>query len=202
MEWAFYLALFLLVLLLLGLLPVGILARYDVDGPAAFLIAGPVRFRLYPRKRTNKTEQQKRTKTKDKFESHEKLKKGGKLSDFKMIAQLVFKFLSEFKRVLRINDLRFKLILAGADPYDLSINYGRTWAAVGNLMPHLERWFTIKKRDIQIECDYTSDETLVFTSINMTVTIANLLWIVSRYGFKLLKEYYRITKNIKDGATS
>ena len=202
MEWVFFLVLLGLLVCSIALLPVGIFACYNTDGPAVSLIAGPLRFRLYPRNKDGKSEEKKRKKPAEKFESHEKLKKGGKYSEFKPILQLVLKFLSKFRRMLRINDLRFKLVLAGGDPCDLSINYGRAWAAVGNLMPHLERMFKIKNRDIQVECDYMSEETLVSASINMTVSLANLLRIASKYGIKFLREYYRISKNIKDGATS
>ena len=44
--------------------------------------------------------------------------------------------------------MRLKVVLAGGDPCDLSLNYGRAWIALGNIMPHLERYFVIKKRTL------------------------------------------------------
>lgn len=60
------------------------------------------------------------------------------------MVKVALNFLGDFRRKLRVNRLELKLILAGGDPCDLAVNYGRAWTAVGNLMPQLERLFVIK----------------------------------------------------------
>ena len=189
----------LFALVLLGLLPIGIFAAYDSGGAVAALTVGFVRIPLYPR-RKSAGKQDKKPKNdpteKDDFESKKskQRKKLGTLSDFNEILRLVLYFLSDFRRKLRIKNLEFKLILAGDDPCDLSVNYGRSWAALGNLMPQLERLFVIKKRNLQINCDYTVEEPLVEVRIDMTITLSSLLWILGYHGFRGLRKYNKTLK--------
>lgn len=196
----------LVALVLLGLLPVGIYAAYDRSGAVASLIVGPFRLRLYP-KRCSSTKRHKRsaadTTVKDSSTANESRNvKSGTLSDFRSIVQLVFNFLSDFRRKLRIRNLELKIILAGDDPCDLSVNYGRAWTALGSLMPQLERLFVIKRRDLEIECDFTAEEPLVEARIDMTITVCRLLWIIIYHGIPGLRKYNKIIKRVKGGATS
>ena len=46
----------LLVLLLLAILPLGVSAIYNADGPLIRLIAGPARITLYPVKKKDKSD--------------------------------------------------------------------------------------------------------------------------------------------------
>ena len=96
--------------------------------------------------------------------------------------------------------MELKLILAGDDPCDLAVNYGKAWAALGNLMPQLERVFIIKKRDLEVECDFTADQTLVFARLDLTITLGRLLHLIVVYGIRLLRQYLSIVKTRKGGA--
>ena len=77
-------------------------------------------------------------------------KKGGKVTDFLPLVKVALDFLGDFRRKLRIKHLELQLCMAGDDPCDLALNYGKAWAAVGNLIPQLERFFVIKKRDFSV----------------------------------------------------
>jgi hypothetical protein len=90
--------------------------------------------------------------------------------------------------------------MAGGDPANLAINYGRAWAAVGNLMPQLDRLFVIKKRNIEVECDFTGSETLIIAGLDLTITLGRLLALVAVYAIRALKEFLNIKKNRKGGA--
>lgn len=193
--WLIFVACLLLVLFM----PCGVRARYSETEISAKLMIGPFPINLIPK---NKEKPKKEKKTHQTFESHAKVKPKGKLVDFLPILKLVFAFLSDFRRKLTINNLQFKLILGGSDPYLLSINYGRYWAVLGNVMPHLESWFTIKKRNLEIECDYLALDTKVDASIDLSVSVIDLLHMVLRHGFRILIKYYRISKQTKDGAVS
>jgi hypothetical protein len=94
-----------------------------------------------------------------------------------------------------------KLIMAGGDPCDLAINYGKAWAAVGNLMPHLENLFVIKKRDVEVECDFAASDTLIFVHLDITITLGRLLALAVVYGIRALKEFLNIINKRKGGAT-
>ena len=121
--------------------------------------------------------------------------------DFLPLVKVALNFLGDFQRRLRVNRLELKLILAGGDPCDLAVNYGRAWTAVGNLMPQLERLFVIKKRDVEVECDFTASETLVIARLDLTITLGRLLGLAIVYGIRALKEFLILQKKRKGGAT-
>ena len=106
-------------------------------------------------------------------------------------------FLAAFGRKIRVNHLEMKLILAGGDPCDLAVNYGKAWTALGNLLPLLERCFVIRKRDLQVECDFVSESTTIFARLDITITLRRLLGLVVVYGIRALKEYLKISQKRK-----
>ena len=114
--------------------------------------------------------------------------------------QIALDFLGDFRRKLRLNDLYLRLILAANDPCDLAVNYGRAWAAVGNLMPQLEKWFVIKKRDVEVECDFEASQTLIIARLDLTITVGRLLAAVLRFAVRALIEYLKSKKKRKGGA--
>lgn len=191
----------------LAVLPLGIRIRYDCDGAVGTLIAGPVRITLFPRpKKENKEKKPKGKKPKKQNpkptpQTAEKKKSGGSLTDFLPLVKLGLELLDRFRRKLRVDNLQLKLVLGGGDPCDLAVNYGRAWAALGNLLPNLERVLVIRKRDLNIECDFTADSTLVTFGIDITITLGRLIALAVVYGLRALKEYLSISKKRKGGAS-
>ena len=191
------------VLILLGCLPLGVSAIYNADGAIAKLIAGPIRIMLYPWEKKEKEKHAKDEKPKESPKqavAPKEEKKGGSFTDFLPLFKVATDFLRDFRRKIRIKRLEMLLCMAGGDPCDLGINYGRAWAAVGNLMPQLERLFVIKKRDIQVQCDFTGSKTTIYVRADITITLGRLLGLVFRYGWRALKEYLKITNKGKGGA--
>lgn len=214
MGWLIALA----VLVLLASLPLGVSVKYDSGGPLVRLLAGPGKLTLYPRPK-KKPKPEKKTSEKPaepekpkqeepkppqppKEEAPKPQEKGGSLLDFLPLVKTALDLLGDFRRKLRVKNLELKLILAGNDPCDLAVNYGRTNAAMGNLLPQLERLFVIKKRDIQVECDFTASETLVIARLDVTITLGRLLSLGVRYGLRALKEFLTIKKKRKGGAVT
>ena len=192
-------------LLALAILPLGIRVRYNEAGFLLRVIAGPVKITVFPRKKKPKKQ-----KAKQKNQNAEKSpestdsgdnppqppkplpepkEKGGSLTRFLPLVRLGLKFLGDFRRKLRVDNLCLRLILAGDDPCDLAVNYGRVWAAASNLMPQLERLFVIKKRDIQVECDFTAEEISVIAHVDITITLGRLLTLAVVYGIRVLFEF-------------
>ncbi|MBQ7345054.1 MAG: DUF2953 domain-containing protein [Oscillospiraceae bacterium] len=217
MGWS----IFFLIVFLLAILPLGASVKYDQDGPLVRILAGPIRFTVFPvkKKEKPKKDDQPEFKTNKKEEEKKKAaavpaeagaapskaaqgseKKGGSLLDFLPLVQVGLDFLGDFRRKLRIDVLYLKLTMAGDDPCDLAVNYGRTWAIVGDLFPLLERCFVIKKRDIQIQCDFTASETLVTARLDITITLGRIIALAVRYGVRALVEFLKISKSRKGGA--
>ncbi len=204
------------ILTALAILPLGVSAQYDSGGALVRLILGPVKLILYPRphlppkkeKKPKEKKQEEKTSEKETQEASAPVKKkeasgdpqGGDWKDFLPLFRVAMDFLGNFHRKLRVRDLEMKLILAGDDPCDLAVNYGRAWAALGNLMPKLERFLVIRKRNLEVECDFTSEKTLVFVRLELTITLGRLLGLAVVYGIRGLREYLKISKKRKGGA--
>ena len=199
------------ILALLAILPLGAAMQYHSDGFFLDVIAGPVRIPILPKKKKDpnkkekKKEKNKKSKTdkKGKGESggEKKKKKGGPITDFLPLVKTVLDLLNTFRKKLRIKRLDLKLIMAADDPCDLAINYGRANAAMGNLMPQLERCFVIKKRNVEIECDFEAAQTLIIARADVTITLGWLLGIVVFYGVRGLKQFLQIKNKTKGGAS-
>ena len=128
-------------------------------------------------------------------------KSGGPITDFLPLVQIALDMLGAFRRRLRVNMLELRLVMAADDPCDLAVNYGRAWAAVGNLMPRLERVFVIKKRNIEVECDFETSQTRVMARLDLTITLGRIIATAVVYGIKALIEFLKIKNKRKGGAS-
>ena len=194
---------FFTVVLLLAILPLGVFVSYDEDGVLVKIVAGPVKITLFPRPKKEK-KSEKKSKKKSSASPAEQLPKPPQppkqVPDFLPLVQVALDFLGSFRRKLRINRLDLKLTMAGDDPCDLAVNYGRAWAAVGNLMPQLERLFAIKKRNIEVACDFTASQTLVKFRSEATITLGRLVSLAVVYGIRVFREFWKIKTKRKGGA--
>lgn len=187
------------ILVLLALLPVGVDARYDGAGAQVTLLAGPVRMRLYPApsKKEKKQAPPKEKTDEPVQESSPKAEAkptGGSWKDFLPLVKTALAFLGDFRRKIRLDKLECDLVLGGTDPAKLAIDYGRTWAAVGNLVTAMEQVFTIGKRDVQVQCDFTCPQTRVTFRARITISVGRLLGLAVRYGLRAWKEYMTLRK--------
>ena len=194
------------ILILIAILPIGVSATYDADGPRVSLIASVVHIPVYPAKKkekkekTKKKQKTKQTTSKTAPKKAKEKKKGGSVQDFLPIVDLVLDFLSAFGRKLRVNHLNLRLILGGSDPSDLALNYGKGWAVLGNLMPLLEKAFVIQKRDLEVECDFLADKTTITARIDISITIGRVLSLVIVNGIPILREFLKVMNKRKGGA--
>ena len=191
MGWLIFLA----ILIGLGCVPLGVRLRYDEDGPLAAVLLGRLPIVLYPvpgwlKKLTSREKKPGENKPKEEKPKKEKPKKaaenpqGGSWKKFLPLVRLGLHFLGDFRRKLRVNRLVLRLTLAGDDPCDLAVNYGRAWAAVGNLLAALERAFVIQKRDVEVQCDFLGEETKVVFAMDLTITLGRILGLLVKYGIR------------------
>lgn len=206
----------------LAILPLGVSVKYDSEGPLVKLILGPVRLLVFPKpKKAKKPKKEKKPKEKNNKSAtnnkaaeqknqppktqpdpppKQKEPSGGSWTDFLPFVKMALDFLGDFRRKLRVKHLYLKLIMAGDDPCDLGVNYGRAWAAVGNLMPQLERFLVIKKRKIAVECNFYSDKTLVIARLDISITLGRIMVLLVRYGYRAIKEFFKFKNKRKGGA--
>ena len=191
MGWLIFLA----ILIGLGCLPLGVRLRYDEDGPLAAVLLGRLPIVLYPvpgwlKKLTSREKKPGENKPKEEKPKKGKPQKaaenpqGGSWKKFLPLVRLGLHFLGDFRRKLRVNRLVLRLTLAGDDPCDLAVNYGRAWAAVGNLLAAMQRAFVIQKRDVEVQCDFLGEETKVVFAMDLTITLGRVLGLLVKYGIR------------------
>lgn len=198
------------VLVLIAIIPAGASIFYDEDGFRAFVIAGPFRIPVFPVKKKEKKEKKEKPKKEVKKKTgktspakanpKEKKTKGGSLLDFLPVLDKILDFLSAFRRKLRVPHLELKLILGGGDPSDVAYNYGRGWVVLGNLMPLLDSVLYIKKRDLEVECDFLAEKTTVVARFDISITIGRLLSLVIVQGVPVLYKLLKVLNKRKGGA--
>lgn len=208
-----------LVLFLIGSIPLGASVCYDSAGVLVRLVAGVVRFTVFPLPKKKKKPKknsvnsqkpksvsQKPPKSKSQSQkksagTDEKKQSGGSLLDFLPLVQVGLRMLNTFRKKLRVDRLEMRVIMAGDDPCDLAVNYGRAWAIIDNLLPSLERVLVIGKRDLEVECDFCADQTTIIARLDITITIGRLFCLTFYYGFLAIREFLIIKKKRKGGAT-
>ena len=216
------------VVILLAVLPLGVSVRYNSEGPLVRVLLGPLKITVFPLPKKKNKKPKKNTQTPESREQPQtktapapaepapqnpapppkpkekkpKEEKGGSLLDFLPLVKLAFHFLGDFRRKLRVNVLEVNLVLAGSDPCNLAVNYGKACAALGNLWPRLEELFVIQKRDVKIQCDFAADKTLVTARLDLTITLARVFSVGARYGYRAIKELKKILNKRKGGATT
>jgi hypothetical protein len=194
-------------LVLLCLIPVGARVVYDHTGAKALLLVGPVSVCLYPRppkaqkaekkaKKAKKTGSKKQKRDQSSTEPKEKEPLGGKLPLFRQLLSLGLKALGCLRRKLILKNLTVCLTVGGQgeDPAGSGVTYGRAWAAVGALIPVLENTFKIRKRDIRVNIDFTSSETVIYADGSILLRVGDILWIAVFYGIQGLKLFLKHKK--------
>ena len=206
MGWLIFLA----ILVLLAILPLGASVLYDADGPRVRIVAGPVKIQVFPMKKKPKKDKPKKEKPKkeqkkpaqagEEQKPFPKPKTGGSWTDFLPLVQVVLDLLNDLRRKLRVNHLLLHLTLAGDDPCDLVVNYGRMNASLGALIAQLERVLVIQKRDVHVDCDFTANETVILARLDLTITLGRILSIAVRHGVRGLMTFLKIKKQREGGA--
>lgn len=196
----------------LAVLPLGASVIYDENGPLVRIIAGPVKLQVFPMKKKAKPKKEKNKKQKPaKAASAEKKAKkqkpqgdpdvkGGSILDFWPFVGLLFDFLGDLRRKLRLDWLKLHLTMAGDDPCDLAVNYGKANASLAALMSQLDRLFVIRHQEVTVSCDFAGDATTISARLDLTITLGRIISLVVCYGIRALKTYLSIQKKRKGGA--
>ena len=119
---------------------------------------------------------------------------------FFLFLDVVLDMLSGLRHRLRVNFLQLRLTMAGDDPSDLAVNYGRAQAAGAVLMAQLNRLLVIKRQDVQIQCDFASDEIKILARLDLTLTVGRAVSLLAVYGVRALTTFMKIKKQREGGA--
>lgn len=201
----------------LAVLPLGASVIYDENGPLVRIIAGPVKLQVFPMKKKAKPKKEKPKKEKAKKQKPAKAAsaetkakkqkpqgdpdaKGGSILDFWPFVGLIFDFLGDLRRKLRLDWLKLHLTMAGDDPCDLAVNYGKANASLAALMSQLDRLFVIRHQEVTVSCDFAGDATTISARLDLTITLGRIISLVVCYGIRALKTYLSIQKKRKGGA--
>lgn len=201
--WLIALGVLVAVPVLISLIPVGLLLLYDKDGFRYFLRVGFLRFELGKKKTQSKEKPKQKTGSNpiaQKAKAAVTGKEGGELSQFWPLLEALGKLLNDLRKKLRVKKLELHLVMGGEDPYNLALNYGRAWAAVGNILPLLEQIFVIRKRDVQVDCDFTAQSPKIYFKLDIRLIVFRLIKLLLQYGIPAYREYKKLSNTDEGGA--
>lgn len=166
-------------LVLLALLPVGLRVIYDQDGLHAKLLVAFLSFKLNLTE-INEMQLQRRLKRKKRIEEDPNyqpriIKPNGTLREFFPLLDLYLQLLFNEKYKLRVKLLELKLTMAADDPFDLAMNYGKAQTILNGLMPQLERFLNIKRKKLDVGCDFLAEETMLYARADLLIPLSMLI---------------------------
>ena len=175
-------------LLLLLSMPVGLRFSWREEGRLALRI-GPLRLTLYPpgaekEAREEKPEKKKKKKKKAKKDADVQEKEERKrtpptreqiLYSVDKLSALAGRLIRRFFRGVRVDPLLLHLTVAGEDPADTAVLYGRLSGAAAALLPALRRVVTIRREDIFIGLDFQREHWLVEADVGVRMRLGRLL---------------------------
>jgi len=177
MMWLLWVLLgFIILIPAIYFFPIRYTAVYNDKGAYAWLWLGFIRIQAYPEKPEKK--EMKRDK---RFDKEKLAETPGVFEEFATLMKELFEFLAVFSDRFTVKRLNVKIVMGGGDPAELALNYGRAWAAVGNLYPQLERFFNIKKRNIQVECDFNAEQSKIYADAEIVIPLGKVFTVYDKY---------------------
>ena len=190
------------VLLLVGFTRLRLRVWYQAAGFAAYARVGPVRIKLFPRKKKKPpVKEAKVEKAVEKAAPKGKRKPIVKITwdAFKDIKSIAGKTLRRVSRLFRFELIELRLTSGGRDAAKAAIRYGEWCAIVHTAFPAIKNWLRIKKEAISIGLDYNLPKTTCFGEIRVSVSIGRMVVFGLQSAFSLLGFYLKHrTKNERE----
>lgn len=169
--------------------PVGVRVRYQDDALKMWYTIGPIRLLRYPED-DDAHEKRKNSKINIRTVLNEPIKANRRydnvIGDFWAELKTTLELFWFLRPKLRIKRLVLKLHLAGEDPAALALQYGGAWTAIGGLLPLLEEAFVLKKRQLDVDCNFNGGTTSLDAKLDITIGLGRLLWCLVRYSIEVL----------------
>jgi len=158
------------IFILLALLRFGFITEYSEAGFEMWVKAGFLRIRL--------KEKDKQKKPKKKKEKKPGKRGPGSLSGFLDMLRAVKKALDRLRRKLLIKQLTLHYTSASDDPSKTALQFGAANAVFGAVIPVLERFFRIKRRDLRAAADFNVKENGIYAKIVVSIAVWEVIYIV------------------------
>lgn len=205
----------IILLIILGLLltvlltPAGVWFSYDQGDISLDVRFGPIRRRIFPGKpKPEEPEKEKKPKKKRKKppkEGEKEEKEKEKPPKAKINREQIFYTLEKLppilgralggtRRRVRIKPLKVHLLVAGYDPADTAVLYGKLEAALSAGLPVLRRAVRIRDEDIRLFLDFSQERMDCIAEVGVALRPWDLLAIGGRAGISLLRWFLGFRK--------
>lgn len=186
-----------LVLLIICLVRIGGLINYSESGLSVVLKAGPFRFRVLPAQEKNKPRKKQTDHVRSKLENN-KRNAGETAQMVKRYLPLIGDAAGRLKRKICIDHIFLHLIWGSQDPAEAALGYGAANAMLGLLWPAVEHNFHIKKQEIYVDLDYTQAAPVISVKAQFTMTLGQLIALITGLGYKALKIHLGLSREKTD----
>lgn len=173
------------ILIFVLILPVGIRLRYGQEGFKLWYAIGPIRFAYRPKKEKEHVQNAKPNISLRNFigkADENTHKKDGVWGNFRTDLKTILAIFGYLRPKIRIKCFVLKLHLAGASPATMAIEYGGAWAAIGSFLPLMEEAFNLKKRELDVDCNFSGETTSLDARLDISIGLGRLLLCLIRYG--------------------
>ena len=188
----------LALLLVLLQIPVSVRFSYQDGAPEAALRYGPMRLSLFPGKKEPVGD---RPEEKKKPEKEPKPKKKGRrinreqiLYALETLPPILGRALRRTGRSIRIRPLKIYVLVAGYDPADTALLYGRLEAALHGGLPLLRQAVRISEEDVRLYLDFTKRQMDVIADVGVSLRPGSLAWVGLRAAASLVKWFLGFRK--------
>ena len=148
------------------------------------------------KKAEKKAEEAKLTKAEKKARKREKRAKRPKLTEFiPLVARVAKLFFSRFFGKIHIKMARLHITVGGKDAANIAMMYGVLYPSLESLLATLSKICHVKdlkKADIQLLPDFTSDKIVFDCDITFRVSLGNLVGALLKAGWAFLLGYNKI----------
>lgn len=208
----------IILLIILGLLlavlltPAGVRFTYDQGEMSLDVRFGPIRRRIFPgkpkpeepekekkpKKRRKKPPKEEKGEEEEKEEKEKppkaKINREQILYTLEKLPPILGRALGGTRRRVRIKPLKVHLLVAGYDPADTAVLYGKLEAALSAGLPVLRRAVHIRDEDIRLFLDFSRERMDCIAEVGVTLRPWDLLTIGGRAGIGLLKWFLGFRK--------
>ena len=170
------------VILFIIFLPLNYTAIYDENG-----LRTKARVWLFP---VPKKKKKKKSDSKPEAEAM-----GGSVKEFVMYLKFAAQYLNSLRKKVRIKRLKVLYVMAGDDPCDLAMNYGKAWGVVGGIMPLLDEFLIIKKQTIDVKCDFEAEESHIYARLDATIPLCKYVALLFKFGVDAASDIVKLSNN-------